>query len=352
MIAVDVLRALAVLALASTAQCMPLALWQMALASVMVSAFGALFDPSLQASIPELAQTPSTLQAMNALMMVNHRLARTVGPGCAGLLVALMPIHHFFTLDAISFLVSAAAIFSLGRNYRWKALPSKAHAEGFAGICKDIALGAKMVWQHEQLRWSFAIYVISCVAWAAGYIIGIPLFAKQALRGDVGTFGAIVAAYGFGSVLSNIAMGAFVTRRRMFFVSISEIVFGIGFLILAFARSLPVACLGAGFAASGGPMSDIMLVAMMQCDMPREHLGKVNSLRFFIMNSGLGIGLLLAPALFTAVSPRMGIAISAVIFAIIGSIGLIRFGLQESLPVKESQMSDITDEETSLISSQ
>ncbi len=296
MIVVDVLRAAVVLALAISAHFTPLTLWQLGLASACVASLGSLFEPSIQASIPELTKKSGTRQAMNALMLVNHRLARTIGPGVAGLLVAMMPIHHFFTLDAITFGISAIAIASLGRHYNWKSsvMPAK---QGVSGVIHDIASAARLVRGHQELVWTLGIYIASNIAWHAGFIVGFALWAKQVLHSDVGTFGTLIACYGVGSVLSNIVMGTVTSRRRMFFVSFSEVIFGIGFCIVALANNLPLACFGAALAATGGPMGDIFLVAMIQEDMPREFIGKVYSLRMFIANFGAAVGLLSAPAL-------------------------------------------------------
>jgi len=93
---------------------------------------------------------------------------------------------------------------------------------------------------------------------------------------------------------------------------------------------LPIACFGSALAATGGPMADIVLMVMMQTDMPRDVLGKVFSLRYFVMFLGSALGLLVAPALYTAVGAQNGIVVSAVIFGISGTAGLLRFGIKES----------------------
>src|SRR5579875_384404 len=77
--------------------------------AVVLSALSALFDPALQAVLPDLVPRES-LQPMIALADSTNRLARVLGPGSAGLILLLLPEIHLFTLDAASFLVSAAAL--------------------------------------------------------------------------------------------------------------------------------------------------------------------------------------------------------------------------------------------------
>lgn len=331
MIAVDLLRAATVIGLAVTGSVMPLTLWQLGLSAMLIAGLGALFDPALQACLPELTENENRLQAMNAMMQVNHRFARTLGPGAAGWLVSIIAVHQFFFLDGFTYIVSALAIFSISKKYNWKPRPSsQVTHEGLYGIWQDICKGARTVYQHEELFWSFGMYIMANFAWSVGYTIGFPLWTKQFLHADVGTYGALVAAYGVGSVLSNIVMGTVKTKRRMFFISTSDLVFFVGFMILAFAPNLPVACFGSALAATGGPMADIVLLLMMQTDMPRDVLGKVFSLRYFVMFLGSALGLLVAPALYTAVGAQMGIVVSAVLFGISGLSGLLKFGFKES----------------------
>lgn len=328
MITVDVLRALVVLGLAVVAHFTPLNLWHLGVASVIVSGLGALFDPAITASLPELVKDEKKLQTMNALMAMNHRVARALGPALAGWLIAVTELHHFFTLDSVTFIVSAIAIFSIGNKYRWQPEITQTH-HGFAGIMADISRAARIVLDREQILWAFIIYVGANIAWAAGYLVGLPLLVKQLPDADVGTYGSIIAAYGIGSISSNVIMGIVSSHKKMAFVSISQIVFAAGFLIIALSNNFWMACFGSFFAATGGPVGDVMLMIMLQTGIPRNDLGKVFSLRQCVMYLGGALGLFLATALFQLCSPVAGIAVSAGLFALLGIVGLMKFGFTD-----------------------
>lgn len=121
MIWVDLLRGLIVLAPPIIASVMPLSIWTLFVVVVTVSSLSALFDPALQAVLPQLAGNKDQLQATNALLQTTRRLAFIAGPGLVGVLQRFIPVVHFFTLDAISFALSASSIAALHRE-----LPSKA----------------------------------------------------------------------------------------------------------------------------------------------------------------------------------------------------------------------------------
>src|SRR4051794_39671751 len=109
MIAVDLIRAGVVGTLPVLAGLGVLQLWHLAAVAVVVDGLDALFTPALQASLPALSGDRQTLQAAGGMMDVPQRLARVLGPGLAGLIIGVLPLTHFFTLDAASFVISALA---------------------------------------------------------------------------------------------------------------------------------------------------------------------------------------------------------------------------------------------------
>lgn len=334
MVAVDLLRAGIVAFLAFAGSFMPLNLYLLALASVLVSGLGAIFDPAMAASLPELAGgKESRLQAINALMQTNFRLARTLGPGLAAWLASFAPVHHFFSADAATFLVSAFAIFCIGRRYNWRSPCSDDRQLQVSDIYGEIKQGADLVFSHEQMRWAFAIYIGANICWTAVFLVGLPLWLKTLPASDAGTYGILIAAYGIGNVISNFVMGTVVSRKRMLFISVSQLLFAFGFMLTAIAHDLWLACFGCFFAAIGGPLGDLMLMLMMQTDIPRAHLAKVFSLRQCVMYLGGAIGLCFAPFLYQVAGVQMGIMASVLGFAGLGLIGLVKFGASESVSV-------------------
>ena len=329
MVTADVIRAIAVAALPVLALSGTLQLWHLVVVAVVVGSLSALFDPALQASLPTLTGNLQTLQAANGLMDVTRRLARVLGPSLAGLLAALMPLAHFFTLDAISFAISAAAVLSLGRRFAWKPLKSEAVQQGLNGIIGEIVGALRLVQAHQPLAWALVANGISNMLWSTAFIVGVPLLADRVLHGNVGAYGLIVGAYGVGNVVSNLVIGSITIRRRVVLMFVGKVILGAGFLLLASALALWMAMLAAAFAAIGGPMGDIIQLTMIQTDLPSNQVGKVYSLRMIIENAGSLLGLLLAVPLFAGVSVPLAIAACALTMMVTGVVCLLRFGFTE-----------------------
>lgn len=342
MIVVDGVRAVAVMALPILALTGRLQFWHLVVVAVIIGSLSALFDPALQASLPALTGGETrTLQATNGLMDITRRLARTLGPGLAGLLVTFLPLAHLFTLDSLSFVISALAICALGSRFAWQ--PAKeeqqSHQNGLSGIVQDVAGGMRLVGGHRPLVWSLGAIFLSNFVWSIAFVVGVPLLiARGGLGGSVGVYGLIIAAYGVGNVLSNLVIGSLNIKRRVLTIFLGKGFLGLGFLLLAFSSSVPMALFASALAAIGGPMGDIMIIMMLQTDLPANQIGKAYSLRMIVENVGAALGLLVAVPFLGLVSVSLGMALSALLLVVTSVIGLVRFGWRE--PVVESLVSE------------
>jgi MFS transporter, DHA3 family, macrolide efflux protein len=189
MISVDIVRAGAVATLPLLAHFGVLQFWHLVVVATIIGGLESLFDPALQASLPALAADTQTLQATNGLMDTTRRLARALGPSMAGVLAALMPLPQFFTLDAISFGISATAVFSLGRSFAWKSLQNQQQA-GVMGVLKEIGGAMRLVRAHPPLAWALTTNGFINMLWSIGFIVGVPLFADRVLVSNVGAYRA------------------------------------------------------------------------------------------------------------------------------------------------------------------
>ncbi|GHO54893.1 MFS transporter [Ktedonobacter robiniae] len=325
MLTVDILRALAVGTLPLLALYGPLALWELTLVAILVGSLGAFFNPALQASLPALVPDKVMLQATNGLMDITRRLARTFGPSLAALLITFLPLSQFFTIDAFSFLISAGAILLMGRHFAWKASESTQHtSKGLGGLVLDIRKALQAIRGHRPIAWTIFASGFISMAWSAGFIIGIPLFASQVLKGTVSAYGLIVAAYGAGNVVSNLLIGSLPLRRPVRVMLLGRLIVGGGFILMISQPSLAMAMFGAALAATGGPMGDIPLAIMMQTELPSQHIGKVYSL--YDMTSSLGsiLGPMLAALLYAYLTVPQAIATCGLIIAATSVMGFTR----------------------------
>jgi MFS family permease len=326
MLIVDLLRCGVVLTLPIATLLGRISVWHLATAATVLGGLSALFDPALQASLPTVVQDTPTLHAMNSLMDGTRRLARIFGPGLAGVLVALMPLQQLFTVDALTFGISAYALVSLRPHFPQPSRPASSPWPRSQQAFRDLFEAGQLTLAHRPFLWSVIGGSLTALAWNAIFTVGLALFVHAAFNASVGAYGWMVAAYGAGNVLSALVIGNLRIHRPALVYFLGEIVLGVGFLSLACASSLPLALFSVGFAAIGGPMGDMPLLLTIQCEFPGRHVGKIYSLRMVLAGIGASFGLLLAAPVFQIWSARTGIALLALTMIAVGATGTLRWG--------------------------
>lgn len=182
MIGVDLLRTIAILSLPVAALLSEISLMHLAIVAAVEGGLSSLFDPALQASLPHLTSNSEELQAGNALLDITSRMARIFAPGLAGLLVAFLPIEQFFTLDAMTFGISAIALFAIGRDVRWKSEVKEPTVGGISGIFAEIQSATSLVYANKAVFWSLLSYIPYNIVWAAVMMVGLALLADGELN--------------------------------------------------------------------------------------------------------------------------------------------------------------------------
>ncbi len=324
MVIADLARFAAVLTLPVFAAQGPVNIWHLVLVSAVIGMFGAFFEPALLKTLPALVET-SAILPMNGLIDITQRIARAVGPVLAGSLIAFMPIQHFFTLDAVSFLISAAAIASIGSHIGWHVSKGKNIREQH--IFSDLRNGMQLVFAHRSICWILVSESLKDMLWSCAFTVGVPIWVSQLPHGSVTEYGLIAGAYGAGNVVSNIFISHMRLRRKRLFISLGYGVLGIGFVVLALIPNLAAAMFGAAFAAIGGPMCVLPTITVLQTELPSVHLGKIFSFRMILSSTGWALGLLIAAPLYAHFGTAQVIFSCALFLVFLAIAGFFLFGV-------------------------
>jgi MFS transporter, DHA3 family, macrolide efflux protein len=330
MIITDILRALFVGLLPLIEWYSTLTVWHLVIISVIVSGVGTFFNPSLQASLPSLCRDSELLQQTNALMDTTHRLARIFGPGLTGAFLAFLPLPHFFTLDAVTFILSAIALVIISKAFVQKSETKKMKYEQKSPLI-DFKIAISLLKNHKVLLWALISLGMVNLCWGAVYMVGVPLFTEQILKESAGAFGLIGGAYGIGNLLSLFAVGTL--KRSILFMYAGHLILGAGFIVIASADSLSVAIIGAVIAAFGSPMGDIILLTMIQTDFPETHIGKIYSFRALMGGLGLAMGTFIASFTYRLASISSIMIIFSMVIIAVGAIGILRVSWIRNQPL-------------------
>jgi MFS family permease len=129
--------------------------------------------------------------------------ARMLGPAGAGILIAWLGIGTCFFLNGISFLAVLGSLYLM-------VIPARAIVGRGTAMFKQLHEGLDYVWRHRQLFQQMALAAVTN-GFGYQYLVLVPLFARNVLHGGAGSYGALVAIQGLGSVIGAATLASRVT---------------------------------------------------------------------------------------------------------------------------------------------
>jgi len=282
MLGADVVRLLVEVAVAVSLMTRHAQIWQLALASVLVSIATAFEGPASTGLVAEIV-APEGLQKANSLLSISTSAASVVGPALSGLLVATAGTGWAFAVDAASFAGSAAFLIlmpSLGR------IPP-ARQRFFT----ELAAG----WHEVASRsWAWATLMgnaISNMCFAMFLVIG-PVLARQRLGGASG-WGLVASGMTAGALLAGVVTMSGRFRRPIASGMAASMLLALPVLALAARLPLYVLVASAAIGIAGGFVLNNNWDTAIQQLIPNDLLSRFRSydylLAFVAMPVGYGI---------------------------------------------------------------
>ena len=174
-------------------------LWHVLILATLLGLTNALDMPTRQAFVVEMVGR-DTLPNAIALNSSSFNLARVLGPGLGGLLIAWLGVAPLFLLNAISFIPVITAIAFID-NSRLYGRPAKNTVIQKQGTFKSLGEGLTYIKQTPAVL--MVITVIGAVSlFGINFNVILPLFATDVLHSGAAGFGFISAAIGLGALAS------------------------------------------------------------------------------------------------------------------------------------------------------
>ena len=262
--------------------------------------------------LPDLV-TNEDLEEANVLWAMNFNLATLVGPGVAGILVALFGGPFVLLLDAGTFLIMMAVAFSLPTLRR---APQETH------MTLGERLGFRQLWSIKVVRLTTLLSLVFFFSYGP-LEAALPLYSAEVLATGAQGYGLLWTALGVGAFVGTL-LTSVVNRyvRLGLALPLIALLWGVSLLPLAFTRELWVACIFMGLAGlTWGPYSPIE-TTLLQRTVPKAQLGRVFGARATVMTSGVPLGLALGGVLLAFLPSTTLIAISGFACMLVGMGGL------------------------------
>jgi len=280
--------------------------WLLALAT-MSGVLQAVDVPARQSMIMELVGREDLVDAI-ALNSTGFNLARIVGPGLAGILIAKLGIAWCFGLNAVSYVAVLVGLFLI---HRVTAPPPPATVSPMEGMLQGLRYirDTRTVSVLVRQTAVFSVFGIP-------YLTLMPVYARDGLGLDAGGYGVLLSAVGVGAVVGALSLAAFgnqLRRGRLLYAALFT--FAAALLALAFAGTLQVAVAVLLVAGLAMIVNNALTNGLLQTISPDALRGRVMSAYSLVFIGMSPIGSLLAGATARSVGVAQTLAAGALIVA-------------------------------------
>ena len=202
--------------------------WHIVILSIVLGCINAFDVPSRQSFVVEMVENKEDLGNAIALNSMMFNGARIIGPSIAGLILATVGEGICFLINAISFLFVIASLLMMHVKH------SPAKARG-GNLLTDLREGMIYVTGYAPIK--HLLILLSVVSlMGASYQVIMPVFVKEVLKGDSGTFGFLMGAAGLGALVAALYLASRETIIKMGrIIPAAAAVFGFGLVMLSFS---------------------------------------------------------------------------------------------------------------------
>ena len=225
------MSALLILLLATLTSTGVIAIWHIAVLSVLLGIVWALTDPAYMAIIPSLV-TPDDLMNAIAMETLAGRLSRFIGPAIAGVLMGLVAIGGTFYGAGIA---SVVAFLLLSRMRSPATVTTRRTSIG-----KDIKEGLSYI-KSNKVALMLILLMAVVALFALPYLWLMPVFARDVLGVGEAGYSQLMMAAGAGGLVGGIIAAKLGDSKRKGWLLIgSALTFTVTLILFAMSRSFPL----------------------------------------------------------------------------------------------------------------
>jgi MFS family permease len=276
-------------------------------AAILLGMAEVLRDNSAQTLMPAIVDEDNLEKANGRLWGAEMVMNSFAGPPIGGFLLAIAFSLPFF-VDAGTFAVSAALIFSITGQFRARRTPEElARTADIRGSFREeMKEGVRWLWGHELFRpMAIALGVMNGMfALAAATYV---LFVQEILDLDAAAFGALLTAGAVGGLIGSF-LASNISKRigqgASLFASIA--VLAVTLLVTGLTSSAVAVWVMFAVGSFFVVLWNVITVSLRQSLIPDRMLGRVNSVYRFLGWGMMPIGSTLGGAIVAGAEPLLG----------------------------------------------
>ena len=300
--------ALAVVAFGGHAQ-----YWQVLIIAAVTGLISAIDWPTRQSFVGEQVNDRSAVVNAVALNSTMFNIARVVGPGLGGVLIALVGIPWTFALNSISFIavIISLLLMKAGRK------PTKSKMGSYA---QEVREGAQYIARNQVVMSLLTIAGVISL-FLLNFNIFIPSFAKLTLGLQADGYGGLMSAMGVGALAAGVLMslGGARLEPTPAYIYGSGFILAVAMVLVGIQRNFYLTGLLLVFCGFGMAALSTMCNTALQMQSPDSMRGRVMAAYNLVFVGSTPIGALYAGKISDALGANRGFFIS-------GTIGVVFLG--------------------------
>jgi MFS family permease len=266
-------------------------LWHLYILAMLLGFTNCLYLPTSRAFVIEMVGREDLPNAV-ALNSSIGNLARIVGPGLGGIIIAASSVTLLFLLNALSFLPVIVGL-ALIRSSELHAQALQRRSAGERqSTWTALREGVAYVWKTPAVL-SVIVVVGLVLLFGSNFNVVFPLFATDVLHVGATGFGFLSAATGVGALLATLWLAWANQKSVIRQLLIYTLVFGVLEVVFAVSRLYPLSLLliaGVGFTEM---VFAAQALTALQIITPDHLRGRVTSVQVLFFDGSLPLGYLL-----------------------------------------------------------
>jgi MFS transporter, DHA3 family, tetracycline resistance protein len=319
-IAVEAVNVTVVLTVAVLSSLGALRIWHMAAAAGALGISAAFFFPAFSAMLPRILPADQLLAANGVEGVVRPVFQRAVGPAVAGVLVGV-------TFPAFGAFV-VAALFAVGLALLVATRPAKVAAaerkQDRPRVLRDMRDGFRFMVRTPWLLWTLLFASIWVLVVLGPIEVLLPFIAQRRFDDGARMYGFILAAFGVGSAIGALGISSRLLPRR--YLTVMMVMWGAGSLPLAivgWTSSFPLMALATFVVGVTDGPGSVIWGTLLQRRVPREMLGRVSSLDFFVSLAFMPVSFAIAGPMSKVVSMETIFLVAGVVPVVLATVAVL-----------------------------
>jgi MFS family permease len=294
-------------------------LWHIYVLATLLGLTSSLDKPARAAFVVEMVERDDLPNAV-ALNSSLFTLARIVGPGLGGVIIAASGVTLLFLLNALSFIAAIVGLALIRSSELHAQALQRPEAGERQNTWQSLCEGLSYVWKTPAVL-LVTLVVGLVLLFGSNFNVVLPLFATDVLHVGAAGFGFLSAALGVGALLAALWLAWGNRNPTIRSVLIGTLVFGVLEVVFAvlhiYLLSLTLIA-SVGFAETAFAFQSI---TMLQAVAPDHLRGRVMSVYVVFFDGSVPIGYLLTGWLAGLYGASTGLLICALLGLLVAGAG-------------------------------